>query len=190
MTTKNFILASGSIHRKQLLLSAGFEPKEIVTADIDETPYPNENPTDYVQRMALSKAKAVSAFRPKDVILAADTIVLCKGMIIQKAKDAEEQRQVMKFLSGTRHSVLTAVCLIDENGKIYQKMSETGVSIKQLSDEEINLYVQSNRWIGCCGYNNDGIMESFTEGFYGSYSGLVGLPLCIVRDLFNEIGLL
>ena len=187
--TKNFILASGSVHRKQLLLSAGFEPKEIVTADIDETPSPNEDPVAYVERMALSKAKAVALLRPNDVILAADTIVLCKGRIIQKAKDAEEQRQVMKFLSGTKHSVLTAVCLIDGNGKIYQKTSETGVSIKPLSDKEIDLYVQSKRWVGCCGYNNDGIMESFTEGFYGSYSGLVGLPLYIVRELFDKIGL-
>jgi len=188
--TKDFILASGSPHRKQLLLSAGFEPKEIVTADIDETPKPDEIPTDYVQRMALSKAKAVHALRPDDMILAADTIVVCNGKIIQKSKDDEEQRQVMRFLSGTKHSVLTAVCLIDRNGKTYQKMSETGVHIKTLSEKEIDLYVQSKRWVGCCGYNNDGIMESFTEGFYGSYSGLVGLPLCIVRELFNEVGLL
>lgn len=188
--TKDFILASGSPHRKQLLLSAGFEPKEIVTADIDETPNPNETPTDYVQRMALSKAKAVSVLRPNDIILAADTIVVCKNKIIQKSKDEEEQRQVMRFLSGTKHSVLTAVCLIDKKGKTYQKMSETGVHIKPLSEKEIELYVQSKRWVGCCGYNNDGIMESFTEGFYGSYSGLVGLPLCIVREVFGKVGLL
>ena len=188
--TKDYILASGSIHRKQLLSSAGFEPKEIVTADIDETPNPNETPTDYVKRMALSKANAVRTLKPNDIILAADTIVLCNDKIIQKSKNDEEQRQVMKFLSGTKHSVLTAVCLIDKDGRTYQEMSETGVSIKPLSDKEIDLYVQSKRWVGCCGYNNDGIMESFTEGFYGSYSGLVGIPLCIVRELFDKVGLL
>ena len=58
----DFILASGSIHRKELLLSADFEPKEIVTADIDETPYPDEKPVDYVCRMAKTKAEAVHAF--------------------------------------------------------------------------------------------------------------------------------
>lgn len=187
---KDFILASGSIYRKQLLLSAGFEPKEIVTADIDETPYDGETPKDYVQRMALSKTKAVHLSRPKDIILAADTIVVCKDKIIQKSKDEEEQRQVMKLLSGTKHCVLTAVCLIDEKGQIFQEMSETGVRVKQLSTEEIEQYVQSKHWVGCCGYNNDGIMESFTEEFYGSYSGLVGLPLCIVRELFQKNGLI
>ena len=80
---KNFILASGSPHRKHLLLSAGFEPKEIVTADIDETPNSNETPKNYVKRMALSKAKAVHALRPNDIILAADTIVVCNNRIIQ-----------------------------------------------------------------------------------------------------------
>ena len=187
---RDFILASGSPHRKQLLLSAGFEPKEIVTADIDETPNSNETPKNYVKRMALSKAKAVHALKPNDIILAADTIVVCNNRIIQKSKNDEEQRQVMKLLSGTKHCVLTAVCLIDAKGKTYQKMSETGVSIKPLSEKEIDLYVQSKRWVGCCGYNNDGIMESFTEGFYGSYSGLVGLPLCIVRELFEKVNLL
>lgn len=188
---RDFILASGSIHRKQLLLSADFEPKEIITADIDETPYLDETPADYVQRMAKTKAKAVHALMPDDIVLAADTIVVGKGnKIIQKSKNEEEQRQVMKLLSGTKHKVLTAVCLIDHDGIAHSKMSETNVKIKDLSDKEIELYVHSKRWIGCCGYNNDGIMESFTEGYEGSYSGLVGLPLCIVRELFQEIGLL
>ena len=63
-----------------------FEPKEIVTADIDETPYPDENPVDYVRRMAQTKAEAVHVLRPQDVILAADTIVVCGNKIIQKWK--------------------------------------------------------------------------------------------------------
>ena len=188
--TKDFILASGSIHRKELLLSADFEPKEIVTADIDETPYPGEAPADYVRRMAHTKAEAVHALRPQEVILAADTIVVCADKIIQKSKSAEEQRAVMKLLSGTKHCVLTAVCLIDRDGTAYQEISETGVQFKTLSAAEIEQYVQSKRWVGCCGYNNDGIMESFTEGYEGSYSGLVGLPLCTVRKLFEKIGLI
>ena len=186
----DFILASGSIHRKELLLSADFEPKEIVTADIDETPYPDEKPVDYVCRMAKTKAEAVHALKPAEIILAADTIVVCNNRIIQKSKNAEEQRAVMKLLSGSKHCVLTAVCLIHKDGTIHQEMSETGVKFKTLSEKEIDLYVSSNRWVGCCGYNNDGIMESFTEGYEGSYSGLVGLPLCIVRKLFEEVGLL
>ena len=183
---KDFILASGSIHRKNLLLSAGFEPKEIITADIDETPFTNEKAVDYVKRMAFEKAKAVHELQPDKIILAADTIVVCKEKIIQKAYSDDEQRKVMHLLSGTKHCVLTAVCLIDEKGNFYSDLSETDVSIKSLSDEEIEQYIQSKHWVGCSGYNNDGIMESFTEGFYGSYSGLVGLPLCIVRELFKK----
>ncbi len=132
---KGFILASGSVHRKNLLLSAGFEPKEIITADIDETPFTSEEPIDYVKRMALEKAKAVHALKPNDIILAADTIVVCKGKIIQKSYSDEDQRKVMRLLSGTKHSVLTAVCLIDENGIVYPEMSETDVNVKPLSDE-------------------------------------------------------
>lgn len=184
---KDFILASGSVHRKQLLLSAGFEPKQIITADIDEIPKANENPKDYVKRMAFEKALAVYQKHTGNIILAADTIVLCQDKIIQKSKSDNQQREVMHLLSGSKHSVLTAVCLIDENGNIFQDLSETGVSIKPLSDEEIEQYIQTKHWVGCCGYNNDGMMESFTEGYYGSYSGLVGLPLCIVRSLFKKI---
>ena len=183
---KKYILASGSPDRKRLLTEAGFVPDKIIPADIDETPFDAELPADYVKRMALEKTKSVHLQHPNTPVLGADTIVTVHGLIIGKSKNDDEQRRVMQTLSGTTHQVLTAVCLIDENGKIYQDMSVMELTMKTLTDKEIEQYVASRHWVGCAGFNNDAIMDSFTEKLSGSYSGMVGIPLCVVRKMFLD----
>jgi len=84
--SQNFILASSSPQRKRLLGQIGFEPKEIVSADIDESELPHEKPLAYVQRMALLKAKAVADKRQNENVLASDTIVTVGLRIIHKSK--------------------------------------------------------------------------------------------------------
>ncbi len=186
---KDFILASGSKQRKELLEQIGYVPAQIIPADIDETPAKGEKPSAYVKRMALEKALHVAALHPGKVVLACDTVVATQAKIVQKAKNSEEQEDVMRMLSAKAHRVLSAVCVIDRQGKVSSRLSVTKVVMKRLSEEEIKSYVATNEWQGCCGYKIEGCMAAFVRRLIGSYSGVVGLPLFETKNLLNGAGI-
>lgn len=187
MKPKDFILASGSVHRKALLSQIGYEPALVIPADIDETPLKKEKPTAYVKRMALEKALNVAIKNPNQVILASDTIVVVGAHIIQKAQNDEEQIKTMEMLSGKTHKVMTSVCVINKNGKAKVKVITTKIYLKRLSKKEINDYVASKNWVGCSGYNNNTIMEAYMKKIIGSYSGVVGLPLFETKNMLDGV---
>lgn len=189
LKTQNFILASASPQRKRLLEQIGYIPKEIVSADIDETELAHERPLAYVRRMALLKAKAVAEKRPNENILASDTIIAVGLRIIHKSKNAAEQTKVMQLLSGRNHKVISAVCLIDANGNVRQKVVITRLSMKRLSAGEIKDYVATNEWVGVCGYKIEGILAGFVREMVGSFTGVVGLPLYETRNLLIGAGI-
>ena len=189
VTQKNFILASSSPQRKRLLEQIGYVPKEIISADIDETTLPHEKPLIYVRRMAISKAKAVAALKPNQNILASDTIITVGLRIIHKSKTDEEQANVMRLLSGKNHKVISAVCLIDAKGKITQKTVSTRIAMKRLSEEEIKEYVASKEWVGVCGYKIEGLLAGYVRKMTGSYTGVIGLPLYETRNLLIGAGI-
>jgi septum formation protein len=180
---KDFILASGSPQRLRLLDQIGYKPKIIHPADINEDCLLHERPLPYVKRMALEKAKAVAKIYPNENILASDTIVTVGLRILHKSKSAEEQTKVMRLLSGRNHKVISAVCLIDKNGKISQRVVTTRISMKKLSEEEIVEYVNSNEWVGVCGYKIEGSLAGFVKNMVGSFTGVVGLPLFETKNL-------
>ncbi len=186
---KNFILASSSPQRKLLLEQIGYTPKEICAADIDETEKKDEKPSAYVKRMAREKALKVSSLHEGEIVLACDTIVVCGRRLLHKAKNDEEQTQVMKALSGHAHHVLSAVCVIDAKGKISERLVDTRILMKQLTEEEIKNYVASKEWVGCSGYKIEGRMEAYVRKIIGSYSGIVGLPLYETKNLLNGAGI-
>ena len=188
-SVRNFILASGSPQRIALLRQLGIEPKKIQSADIDETPHKYETPSAYVKRMAKEKALAVAAQNQGEIVLGGDTIVVVGRRIIQKAHTAEEQEKVMKLLSGCANRVLSAVCVVDGNGKAAVKLSTTRIVVKHLSDEEIRDYVASEEWVGCAGFKVEGMMEGYVRKMIGSYSGVVGLPLYETKCLLNGVGI-
>lgn len=185
---KDFILASQSPQRKALLNQIGFEPAKIEPADIDETPYDKEKPSQYVKRMAKEKAVCVAAKNPNKVVLASDTIIVAGAHIIQKAKSDDKQRKVMKMLSGKTHKVLTGVCVIGKDGKLALRLNVNKIKMKRLSEEEIEDYIVSKEWCGCAGYRIEGLMGGFVEQLIGSYSGVVGLPLYEARNLLIGAG--
>lgn len=187
--SQNFILASSSPQRKRLLEQIGYEPKEIISADIDESELPHERPLYYVRRMALLKAKAVAEKRPNENVLASDTIVTVGLRIIHKSKTDEEQIKVMRMLSGRNHKVISAVCLIDEKGNIRQKVVTTRLSMKRLSEEEIKDYVATKEWVGVCGYKIEGVLAGYVRQMVGSFTGVVGLPLYETRNLLIGAGI-
>ncbi len=185
MENKDFILASSSPQRIALLRQIAYEPKAIHPADINEDCLPHEDPLPYVRRMALSKAKRVAELCPNENILACDTTVVVGKRILHKAKDAAEQLQIMKMLSGKTHRVISSVCLINKNGKVSQRTVTTKIAMKSLSDEEINDYVASNEWVGVCGYKVEGLLAGYVTKMLGSYSGVVGLPLYETLNLLK-----
>ena len=185
---KNYILASGSKDRFALLGQVGFEPESVHSPDIDETPFVNERPSDYVMRMALEKAKAVSEKFKGRIVLSADAIVVADDMIIQKAYTEEEQTAVMNRLSGKTHFVLTAICVADGKGVFYQELCPTEIKTLPMTAEEITAYVKSHDWEGCSGYKAEGLMAGFIEKINGSYSGLIGMPQCEARRLLLKAG--
>ncbi len=186
---KNFILASGSPQRKALLAQAELSPKAIVPADIDESEKVGEKPFAYVKRMAMEKALAISAQYPHEIVLGADTIVVVGTKILHKSKTDEEQRQVMNLLSGKAHRVISAVCVVDRNGKVCVRVNSTRILMKNLSPTEIDDYVASHEWVGCCGYKIEGKLAAYVKKLVGSYSGVVGLPLYETRNLLLGVGI-
>ena len=90
---KNFILASQSQQRKELLKQINFNPYKVEPADIDEKPHINEKPSQYVKRMALEKAECVAKKHIGEIVLASDTVIVCGTKIIQKSKTHCEQKK-------------------------------------------------------------------------------------------------
>ncbi len=190
MTTKDFILASGSVHRLALLRTAGFEPKQIARADIDETEKKHESPTSFVKRMAYEKAKKVAESFPNENILSADTIVVVNGKILHKSTSPEEQTKVMNSLSGKSHKVITSICVYSKSGKYSQRTVSSRVLMKKMSSKEIKDYVASNEWVGVVGYNIEGPLSAYVKKIIGSYTGIIGLPLYETKNLLEGIGVL
>ena len=187
---KDFILASGSVHRLALLKTIGFEPKKIVRADIDESEKMHERPLSFVKRMAFEKAKKAMENNPNEVIMSADTIVVVNNKIIHKSQTAEEQISVMKALSGKAHKVITSVCVCSKSGKISQRTVTTRILMKKMSIQEIKEYVASNEWVGVVGYSIEGLLSAYVKKIIGSYSGVVGLPLYEAKNLLTGEGVI
>ncbi|HCM83284.1 MAG TPA: Maf family protein [Alphaproteobacteria bacterium] len=181
------ILASASPRRSDLLAQIGITPEKIIPADIDETPGKTELPLSYVKRMADEKAALVAQKYPNDVVLAADTIVMVGRRILGKPVNAKDAARMLKLLSGRRHSVCTAVCVM-ANQKARSRLVETVVQFKRLSEAEINGYLASGEWEGKAGaYAIQGRAEAFVKAINGNYSNIVGLPLMETAGLLENI---
>jgi septum formation protein len=182
------ILASSSPRRRDLLARLGVEPSRIASPDIDETPRKGELPRVYAMRMAMEKAQAVPRGEG-EIILAGDTTVAVGRRILQQADDAEMQRGFLKLLSGRRHHVLSAVCVIDADGKMRSRMSDSIVRFKQLGVAEIEAYVETKEGLGKAGgYAIQGRAEALISWMSGSHSGVIGLPLYETRALLKAAG--
>ncbi len=180
------ILASASPRRRDLLAQIGVEPDEVRPAEIDETPLRGELPRAYVARMAREKAAAVTA--EQALVLAADTVVSCGRRILGKPRDAGEAVDFLLLLSGRRHRVTTAVCLVQSDAQRL-RLVETRVKMKRLSDAELSAYLRSGEWQGKAGgYAIQGIAGAFIPEIIGSYTNVVGLPLTETANLLAGAG--
>jgi len=178
------VLASGSPRRLSLLNQAGIEPEALRPADLDETPLRGELPRACANRLARAKADAALELVRLDdelkgsYILSADTVVAVGRRILPKAELLDQAAQCLRLLSGRNHRVHSAVCLVTPNEAFRQRLVETRVRFKRLSDEDIEAYLASGEWRGKAGgYAAQGIAGSFIVKIVGSYSNVVGLPL-------------
>ncbi len=180
------ILASASPRRRDLLAQIGVVPTEILAAEIDETPGKLEKPDAYVLRVASEKAHAVHELRPSARILAADTTVACGRRILGKAADKQEAYRFLNLLSGRRHRVYTGVCLLEANGKARHKTVMTTVQFKRLHPQELASYLDTYEWQDVAGaYRIQGHAARFVKSINGSYTNVVGLPLCEVYAMLR-----
>ncbi len=185
-----FILASASPRRLQLLQQVGLTPDEIIPADLDESPLKGELPDKYALRVAQEKAALVAAKHPQSIVLAADTVVAAGRRILPKAEDEKTARKCLQLLSGRRHRVYTAVCVIAKGGKRSSKLVMTQVRFNRLSEKDIERYIASGEWQGKAGgYAIQGKAEEFIPWINGSYSNVVGLPLAETLHLLEQAGL-
>ena len=186
---QRLILASASPRRLDLLARIGVIPDAVVPADIDESVPRGELPRVHALRLAREKAKAVSEKEPDALVLAADTVVAVGRRILPKVEDEATLRSCMKLLSGRRHRVLTGVALAAPGDHIRERLVETMISMKRLSEEEIDYYAGHGEWRGKAGgYALQGYGEVYVRRIAGSYSNVVGLPLAETRVLLKSAG--
>jgi septum formation protein len=183
------ILASASPRRVDLLARIGVKPDAVVPADVDESITKGELPGQHALRLAREKAAAIAAREPDALVLAADTVVAVGRRILPKVEDEATLRACMKLLSGRRHRVLTGVALAVPGNGVRERLVETMIAMKRLSEEEIDYYASHGEWLGKAGgYALQGYGEVYVRHIAGSYSNVVGLPLAETRVLLKSAG--
>ena len=178
------VLASGSPRRLALLNQAGIEPDQLLPADIEEIPTKGELPRAYATRLARAKGEAaLEAVRRSDelrgsFIVAADTVVAVGRRILPKAELLDEAAQCLRLLSGRNHRVYSGVCIVTPKESFRQRLVETRVRFKRLSQSDLETYLASGEWRGKAGgYAIQGLAGCFVVKIVGSYTNVVGLPI-------------
>ena len=170
------ILASASPRRKALLSLLGI-PFTVRAADIDETMDPEKPPFDEVARVSRLKALAVSRGE-EDIVIAADTIVVCQGKVLGKPHSEDEAASMLRLLSGRDHQVMTG-CTILYGDRVETFTEVTSLHFRSLSEKEIQKYVQSGEPMDKAGaYGIQGGAALFCEKLEGDYYNVMGLPVC------------
>lgn len=183
------ILASQSPRRKELL-GLFHIPFIVRVADIDETMDPNRSPYEEVARVSLLKAQAVPR-QDDDIVIAADTIVVCDGQVLGKPKDEADARRMLKLLSGRDHQVMTGMSVLQGNRQTVCT-EVTDIHFRPLSDREIDRYIATKDPMDKAGsYGIQGGAALFAEKLVGDYYNVMGLPVCrlsqILKDLVPDI---
>jgi septum formation protein len=179
------VLASQSPRRKEILQRAGI-PFEVRVAPVVEEHRPDEQPSEYVRRLAHSKANAVQR-RACEIILGADTTVVVDQHILEKPAGDADAARMLRMLSGREHTVVTGICLLHDNGVIVDE-AVTRVRFVTLSEDEIRTYVASGEPHDKAGaYAIQGLASRFIDRIEGCYFNVVGLPIALVWQHLKTI---
>lgn len=179
------ILASQSPRRKELM-GLFHIPFLIRVADIDETMDPGLSPAREVARVSRAKAEAV-AHDPQDVVIAADTIVVCDGQVLGKPTDEADAYRMLRLLSGRDHQVMTGLTVL--RGDRRETCTEiTDIHFRELSDREIYAYIATGEPMDKAGsYGIQGGAALFAEKMNGDYYNVMGLPVCRLGQILKAL---
>lgn len=189
--SNNLALASGSPRRRELLASLGLETVR-VASDVDESRQQGEPITDYVKRLAITKAQCGRADSRSDglMVLAGDTAVATGEILHDKPVDAASAFAALRALSGRWHEVHSGVALLRIDGRIDARVVSTRVKLRELGDAEIEAYWATGEPADKAGaYAVQGLGGMFVERLEGSYSAVVGLPVFETAQLLIDAGL-
>lgn len=176
----NLVLASASPRRRDLLSSLGLD-FTVLIPEIDETPIAGESPRSYAERLAMDKATAIST-DPNTTVIAADTIVVQDSMILGKPATEAQAFEMLSRLSGKTHEVVTGVC-IRRGFKTLVFSVTTEVVFRTLEKTEIEDYIASGCPLDKAGsYAIQGGAAHMVKAISGSYTNVVGLPLCELHE--------
>ncbi len=181
------ILASASPRRSEILTAVGW-PFETHPAGVDETRLPGEPAEEFVRRLAREKAETVARSRLFGLVLGADTTVVVDGEILEKPRDAEDARRMLRALGGRWHEVLTGVALVRaETGQAAVGVERTRVRFAETTDEEVGWHVETGDVLDKAGaYAIQGRAALFIEAIEGDYWNVVGLPVRLVYELARQ----
>jgi septum formation protein len=187
--SSRLILASKSPRRYELLKQLGLD-FEVVPSRVIEDFVRTETPQDHVIRLAEAKAQDVASGYPDRWVIAADTIVYIDGSILGKPKNREEAKEMLHRLSGQEHWVMTGFSARHiENRKTDRDVVQTAVRMKILAPAEIEWYLQTREpFDKAGGYAIQGIGSFMIESIHGSYTNVVGLPLCELIQMLSRLG--
>lgn len=186
----SIVLATESQRRIDMLRTLGIS-FAIVPPHVDERRRKNEAPKDYVLRMAVEKANKVGRLFPDKWVIGVDTIVCLRGRIFGKPRDEEDAIQMLKTLQGKWHKVLSGFCIVNIQMEIeYKDLVQTKVFIKDMTDTEIMKYVKTQEPFGKAGsYALQGRGSYMVKEIRGSYTNVIGLPICEIAEVFLSLGI-
>ncbi|MCW8935243.1 MAG: Maf family nucleotide pyrophosphatase [Gammaproteobacteria bacterium] len=181
-------LASASPRRRELLEQIQVS-YSVYPANIDETHIEGESALQFVQRLALEKARCVYRKFPERPALGADTIVVINQQILGKPDNQDHAKRMLKMLSGQTHQVMTAVAICDGEAEHLQ-VCTSEVEFAQLNDKQVEAYCSTGEPIGKAGaYAIQGVAAQFIKNIKGSYSSIMGLPLYETAELLKLSGI-
>ncbi len=182
------ILASHSPRRKLLLENAGLQ-FTIIPSRINEEDFRESDPENHVKILANAKAADVAKKYPDCWIIGADSIVLINKTILEKPKSIADARHMLNLLSGNIHLVLTGYAIMcEKKSHFFSDVVTSSVTFKTLTHEEMDWYVHTTEpYDKAGGYAIQGLGSFMIKSINGSYTNVVGLPVCEVIDhLYQE----
>lgn len=191
MPPPTLVLASASPRRVNLLRGIGLSPV-VVPSGVPEDLRPGEVPRDHALRLAEDKARHVAAANPADaVVLGADTVVTLDGRILGKPRDSADAKEMLRFLSGRDHEVLTGVFLLRLPGGVSAgTVASTRVRFRSYDERLVSWYVATGEPLDKAGaYSIQGLGVLLCDCLDGSWSNVVGLPLEPLPSLFAQVGI-
>ncbi len=184
------ILASASPRRRRLLAQVQL-PFQVVVSHVDEAES-GDAPAEMCQRLAQEKAVLVHSMRKGSWILGADTIVVIGDRVLGKPSDKDDAKEMLSRLSGVEHAVITGFCIVSPSGEaVHSQSVATAVRFKPFDNGVIDAYIQTKEPFGKAGaYAIQGIGAFMVESISGSYTNVVGLPVCAVVEALIQVGAL